>query len=227
MKLIFFLLVMVGLCAGCGKKGALVAPEALLPAPVADLQVGQKGEQFLVSWSRPTREEGGSTLRNLAGFRLLKREVLPPGQDCEECANAYRLVAHVDQEYPQGVLVVGDRFFFFDTGLTEGKSYRYLVFSLQKDGSVSHPSNRAEHKKVVAPAPPVVTAQSTPTGIVLRWGIVAAPVNGRIEGYKVYRKRSQQKFSPVPLATVPSATDCRWLHYCRWVQYRRWLQYRR
>ena len=79
--------------AGCGKKGPLVPPEALVPAPVANLAVAQKGARFQVSWSAPGKQEGGATLRDLAGFLLFRRPLLPPAEDCDECPSAYRQLA--------------------------------------------------------------------------------------------------------------------------------------
>ena len=203
MKNLFLLLVLLVILAGCGRKGALVPPEALRPAPVTDLRVDQRGERLVVSWSRPKRTEGGRPLRKLDGFRLLRREILPPGQDCEDCPSAYRVISEIDLEFPLGVVVAGDRFFFYDAGLPEGKRYRYKLFARQKDGSSSPPSNRADRTKVVAPPAPVVTAQSAPTGISLQWAAVETPANGEIEGYSVYRQRGDEPFPPLPMTVGP------------------------
>jgi predicted small lipoprotein YifL len=201
-RLIFLVSVCVALY-GCGKKGSLVPPEALVPASVADLKVEQQGERFMVSWSRPAREEGGGALKDLAGFRLYRRELLPPGEDCEECPNAYRLVASVDLEYPQGVLVRDERFYFQDDEPVTGKGYRYKVVSYKRDGTLSRDSNRAGRKKVVPPQPPVVKALPSPSGVELDWQAPQAPPNGRVEGYNVYRKRGAEGVYLVPLNGAP------------------------
>src|SRR5664279_1692397 len=101
------------LLAGCGKKGALVPPEALVPAAISDLRVEQKGERFLVLWSSPIRQEGGRALRSLSGFRLFRRDLLPPGEDCEECPEAYRLLTSIDPEYPRGGVADGNRGLYY------------------------------------------------------------------------------------------------------------------
>lgn len=203
MKKTLLVIFMVLLLAGCGKKGNLVPPEALLPAPVADLKVEQQGERFVVSWSRPAREEGGGALRDLAGFRLFRRELLPPGADCEECPDAYRLVATVDLQYPQGVTARDGRFFFQDDEPAAGKSYRYKVVSLKKDGTISRASNRAGKKKESPPLPPTVRAVSSPTGIQLEWKAPAVPAGERIEGYNVYRRRGAEGAYGTPLNGTP------------------------
>ncbi|MCM2359515.1 MAG: fibronectin type III domain-containing protein [Geobacteraceae bacterium] len=199
----FLLIIAICFLAGCGKKGALVPPEALAPAAVADLKVEQQGERFLVSWSRPAREEGGGPLRDLAGFRLFRRELLPPGEDCEECPSAYRQVVGVDLEYPRGVLVLGERYLFPDADLTTGKSYRYKAVSFKRDGTQSRDSNRAGRKMVAPPRPPMVQATPSPSGVGLEWQPPEAPANGRIEGYNVYRKRAGEEFYVAPLTGAP------------------------
>jgi predicted small lipoprotein YifL len=203
MKKLCSILVIISFLAGCGKKGPLMPPEALAPAAISDLRVEQKGAQFLVSWSRPAGEEGGRSLKDLAGFRLFKREVLPPGEDCEECPSAYQLAKSVDLEYLEGIAVAGGRYVFTDNDLAEGKTYRYKVLSQKKDGTISRTSNRASRKKVAAPLPPLVKATSSLDSVVLMWTGAAPPTNGRIEGYNIYRKRTSEKTYLFPLNGAP------------------------
>ena len=202
MKKLLFLILVLSL-AGCGRKGPLKPPEALVPAPVADLQVGQQGEQFLVSWSRPSEEEGGGALRDLARFQLFRREVLPPGEDCEECPNAYRLLKTVDLDYLQGVIVSGARYYLYDADLLEGTVYRYKVLSLKRDGTGSRASNLSGAKRVAPPLPPVVTAASSLNSVVLTWKGGAPPPGGSIVGYNVYRKEGGAKVFLKPLNGTP------------------------
>lgn len=202
MRRVALVLMMVTL-AGCGKKGALMPPEALRPAPVADLRVEQQGEAFLVSWTRPAKEIGGRKLTDLAVMQLFRREVLPPGEDCEQCAEAYKPVIRVDLDYPRGVVISGDRFFWYDTGVVRDRSYRYKVVSANREGAASPPSNQAGRKNVAPPAAPVVTALATPTGVELKWQPPQAPAGGRIEGYNLYRRKSGGTFSPLPLNQAP------------------------
>ena len=129
MKKLLCILSIACIATACGKRGPLVPPEALVPAPIADLRIEQKGDRFLVSWSRPAQEEGGRAMKDLAGFRVFRREVLPPGEDCEECPGAYRLVASVDLDYPKGIVIAGDRYVLTDGDVAAGKTYRYKVVS--------------------------------------------------------------------------------------------------
>ena len=144
--------------AACGKKGPLIYPEAQVPVAITDLKVEQQGERFLISWSQPGREEGGERLRNLAGFRLFRREVLPPAEDCEECPTAYRLIRAVDVEYLRDAVRLGSGYLTADADLAEGKTYQYKIVSFKRDGTESGPSNKARKKMAAPPAAPKLKA---------------------------------------------------------------------
>ena len=202
MKKLFVLLLLV-ILAGCGRKGPLIPPEALVPAAISDLKVAQQGELFQISWSRPAKEEGGGPLRDLAGFQLFKREVLPPAEDCEECPTAYRLLKAVDLDYLQEVRRFGDLFLFSDAELRQGKTYQYKAVSLKRDGTPSRASNTARRKKVEPPLPPVLQANSTPTGIVLEFVAIPFPEGGVIQGYNIYRRRQGEAMPLRPLTAAP------------------------
>ncbi len=189
------------LFAGCGRKGPLIPPEALLPAPISNLAATQRGESFQISWPIPTREEGGRPLKDLAGFRLFKREVLPPAEDCESCPNAYRLFKSIDMEYPRDVRRVANSFYLNDTDVTVGTTYQYKIISLRKDGTSSHDSNKARIKKVVPPSPPRLTARFSITDAVLRWEGVSA--NIRVTGFNIYRRRAGEPTPLLPLNDAP------------------------
>lgn len=200
--LVLTTMISVLLLAGCGRKGPLVAPEAFAPGTVDTLTVEQKEERFFVSWTAPARDAGGRPLKDLAGFRLYRREVLPPEEDCEECPTAYRLVKVVDLDYLQEVKVYGNRYFLADTGIENGKTYQYKVIAYRRDGSESAPSNRARRRKVVAPAAPSLTASSTPTGVLLQWTPARTP-GADFVGYHLYRRRGDDFGTLVLLTPAP------------------------
>jgi predicted small lipoprotein YifL len=203
MRKILFAFVIITLLGGCGKKGVLISPDAQLPAPVNDLRGAQMGESFQLSWSLPTKEERGRALKDLAGFRLFKREVLPPDEDCESCPNAYRLLKSVDMEYLQDVRLSGGSLFFNDTDLITGTTCQYKVISFRKDGTSSRDSNKARLKKVAPPVPPRLTAHFSATGVLLHWVGGVAPAHGRLLGCNVYRWRANTLPALVPLNDSP------------------------
>lgn len=202
-KFLFLLISLSLLIAGCGKRGPLVAPEALVPAPVKDLRVEQKGNRYQVCWSAPGKEEWGGPLTDLAGFRVFRREVLPPEEDCETCPTAYRQVKTVDPEYLQDVLRFGSLYCFFDNGLTDGKTYQYKVISVDAEGSESKDSNKARRKKAPQVPAPGLSAVPAPRGVMLQWKQPEIPRGGVLEGFAVYRRQEGEEFMPLsPLAVV-------------------------
>jgi predicted small lipoprotein YifL len=217
---IFFALVIITLLAGCGKKGMLISPEALIPAPINDLLAAQKGMRFQLSWSPPSQDEGGRALKDLTGFRLFKREVLPPDEDCESCTDAYQLLKTVDLEYLQDVRQVGGRLFLSDTDVIAQKTYQYKIVSFRKDGTFSHDSNKARLKMVVPPTPPRVTGLFTVTGALLHWEEGASLANGKALGFNVYRWRADAQHAVGPLNTaLVTGHDYEDMHLERGVTY--------
>jgi predicted small lipoprotein YifL len=205
MKKTLLLLSVLVLLSACGKRGPLVAPETLVPAPIKDLKVEQKGNRFQVCWSAPGREEWGGPLTDLAGFRVFRREVLPPDEDCETCPSAYRQVKTVDPEYLRDVLRYGSLYCFFDTELTDGKTYQYKVISVDAEGASSQDSNKVRRKKAAPVPPPRLSAVPAPRGVMLQWKQDALPVGGVLEGFAVYRRQEGEGFMPLSPLTVVKA----------------------
>ncbi len=197
-------LVLIGFLflTACGKKGPLVPPESFVPAPVSALSVEQKEDAFYVSWPAPSKDEGGRPVKDLAGFRVYRRPVLPSGQDCEECPTAYTLIKTVDLEYLQDVRFFNNRYVLADRDVTNGVTYKYKVISFKKDGTESSASNRARLTKVAAPSAPRLAATASATGVLLQWEI--PPVtSGKAVGAYVYRRRGNDVGTLVLLTPTP------------------------
>ena len=202
---LFVMIVLITLLAGCGRRGALVPPSSTVPAAVADLRADQKGDRFYVTWSAPASEAGGKPLKDLAGFRLFRREVLPPEEDCESCPTAYRLLQQVDLEYPKGVQVDNNRYIYTDTGLKDGATYQYKLVSYNRDGAESA-SARARSMKVVPPGAPRLVVISTPENVALEWQPASGSGAGRA-GFHVYRRRGNDSATLTLLTPQPVKGD--------------------
>lgn len=200
-KLLSFILILF--IAACGKKGPIVPPESLSPAPVQTLKVEQKGEQVLVSWKAPERDVDGRPLKELAGFRVFRREMLPPNQDCEECPDAYRLLKVADLEYLRDVRVIDKVYVFTDSETVPGTTYQYKVISFRKDGSESGPSNKVRRQKAVPPLALVLQATSTPTSVLLQWPAPQLPEGLKLVGYNVYRRKAAETGLPYLITPTP------------------------
>jgi predicted small lipoprotein YifL len=191
-------LLILSALTGCGKKGALIPPEALVPAPVSNLAVAQKSGFFQVSWSAPTKEQGGRRLTDLAGFILFRRVLLPAELDCDECPGAYAERARITLDYLGETRQVGNLYLFDDHDLKESVSYQYKVRSFSVEGAESRDSNRAHRTAVTPPLPPVLEALSSSTGVVLAF-VAIPPEAGKLLGYNIYRS---QKGEPAPLSPL-------------------------
>lgn len=192
----------LSLLTGCGKKGPLIPPEALVPAPVATLKVAQKGAEVQVSWTAPGRQEKGGKLEDLSGFLLYRRNVLPPSQDCEECPSAYKQLALVDLDLPEGVRRVGSLWIYDDFDLRKGQTYQYKVRSFARGGAQSKDSNKVRVTAVTPPLPPVLEAAGSPTEVVLNF-VALPPEQGHAIGYNVYRAKKGEPTPFTPLNKAP------------------------
>jgi predicted small lipoprotein YifL len=190
------------LCAACGRKGALIPPEARVPAAVSDLKVAQQGGRFVLSWTPPSREQGGAQLREPTGFALYRREVLPPSQDCDSCPDAYRLLIRATPDDPRAGRRVAGHVYLDDTDLVAGKTYQYQVQPLRRDGTAGQPSNRARRRMETPPAAPTVAITPSSTGVTLVWSVVPPTDAGKLS-YNVYRRTADGPFPPVPLNSAP------------------------
>jgi predicted small lipoprotein YifL len=205
LKSLLLLLVLLATLSGCGKRGALVPPEALVPAPINDLAATQRGNFLQVSWTAPTKLEGGGHLKDLAGFILFRRVVLPTNQDCDTCPGAYAERARIGLDYLKDVTRSGNRYLFDDYDLKADQTYQYKVRSFSAEGTESRDSNRARRSVVIPPLPPVLEAASSPSSVVLSF-VAIPPEQGKLVGYNIYRSQTGQPlpFTPLNLKPVPA-----------------------
>jgi pentatricopeptide repeat protein len=194
------------LVAGCGKKGPMVSPDALIPSPVNDLKLSQRGESLQASWSIHDIKKEGDPSKALEAFRLMRREVLPPDEDCESCPNAYQVVKEVFLDYPQDARRIGDQIFVSDSSVINGKTYQYKVVSYMRDGTPSNDSNKFRIEKVVPPPSVQLSADPSPTSIILSWKDISVSGMTKVTGYNLYRWRTNESPAVVPLNGTPLQT---------------------
>jgi hypothetical protein len=197
MKRLLPLLLLLLLLPACGRRSAPVAPELLRKPPVSGLAVMQRGELLEISWSSPAAGE-------VTRFRLLRRQVLPPGQDCEECIGAYVSVADGEREAPAGT--AGSSYTVLDRGLTPGTGYQYRVQALDRDGLPVTASKPVRRTLRQLPPAPAVSAELTPVSIILSWEPLPQPAgaDGPIR-YQVHRRQAGDPAPAVPLIRRPLA----------------------
>jgi hypothetical protein len=129
--------------AGCGVKERPLPPDAVRPERILDLKAGADKDGIRLSWGRPDRYATGRTMRDLAGFVILRAE-----GDARPTTLAEIPVS--DRERFQKER----RFDYVDSATLIGHTYRYQVVSTTDDGYRSNGSNAVKFTRVVPPPPP-------------------------------------------------------------------------
>jgi len=116
--------------AACGRKTDVKPPQLVAPEAIAQLKAENESEGIRLRWERPRDYVDGTTMSDLAGFRIERRS--GDGDFAE-----LRRVEVEDRYRFQQVR----RFLFLDTATEVGRDYEYRVFSSTLDGYESGPSN--------------------------------------------------------------------------------------
>jgi len=198
MKRFLLITTMLLFISGCGKKGALLPPEALVPGSVRELNVIQTGQDFRITWSAPSREQGGRPLKDLSGFLLSRRDVPPEGGECPSCPDSWKLLSRIELDIPGSALKSGDLFIYFDKGGDKDNRFQYRVTALSKSGGISIPADTPVKKLFSPTPPPTLTATLQPGSIRLGFapdkGKGPAPV-----GFNIYRRKAGDATPLLPL----------------------------
>jgi predicted small lipoprotein YifL len=191
--------------SACGRKGSLVRPEALVPARISDFQVMQRGDSLQLTWSSPKKLESGSKLSDLAGFRLLVREISPEGGGCPDCPDSWKLLSKLDLEFLKNAIRVGDSFVYSDVEARHDVTYGYRLISFTKSNAESSPAEAKFTKLPPLPAP-VLKATSTNTSVTLECSFGALPEGYVSDGCVVYRFRPGDQVPTLPLVNIKNSS---------------------
>lgn len=199
--LLFFLMFSI---SACGKKGALIYPEMLVPAAPATISLQQSGESLKLSFALPTKDRAGRRLSNLAGVIILKRDAAAgqlPG--CSACSEDYYLFKELNPDLlPTTVQRNGSMVSLLDGAVSRGRDYSYLVSAYTGEGIAGARSVAVTAALVQSPLPPVLQVISQPTEINLEIAGLL-PQEGVFVGYNVYRTVKGGTASYWPLNKTP------------------------
>jgi hypothetical protein len=127
----------------CGRKTPVKPPELVQPRAIRELAAENVAGGVRLSWERPREYVDGSTMRDLAGFRIERRED-------EGDFTTLVTVPVIDRDRFRQVR----RFRFVDGDVAPGHRYAYRVFSFTEDHYVSQPSNLVEILREMPTAAP-------------------------------------------------------------------------
>lgn len=192
------------LLSGCGVKGKLIPPEALVPAPVADLSALQRGSSVILSWSPVTRQESRLPLSEKVTYRIYRMET-PVGQfACSRCDNTWRLIAPT-AELPD------PRSLYVDRDVQQRQTYRYRVIAVTRSSGESRSTTEPAITLQPTLLPPTLSALSVDNGIRLEirapQPLPATPGSG----YLLFRTDDRQNETlltpePLPVTSFLDAT---------------------
>ncbi|WP_432823568.1 fibronectin type III domain-containing protein [Trichloromonas sp.] len=195
---------------GCGKKGPVKPLAQPLPAAPEKLAALQQGNLMQLDWEIPVSNQDGSPLTNLQGFNILKMRY-DIADDCPECRDSSTLLRQIDLEFLKNAERKGNRLTFWDNDLEPGYGYQYKVVAYTRRNRDGAPATIRRPFLTPAAAPAGLQASAHDRMVRLEWQPAAAPADGELLGYNLYRRSSGEILSSLPvndaLLTVTSFED--------------------
>lgn len=201
--LLLALLMVLGLCAGCGRKGPVRPQRQPLPAAPEQLVLRQQGTQMLLSWAMPQRNQDDTELTDLAGFKVMRMD-FDPTEDCPDCRDTSVLLRQVELDYLRDVQSRNGHYFLADPDLEEGRGYQYRIIPYNRWGQDGTPVAARETLSVIPPAPQAVEAETADGVLTLTWQKPQGLTDDMaLIGYNVYRRRPGRPYAVAPLNAQP------------------------
>ncbi len=189
----------------CGKRGALIYPDMLVPAQPAAVSARQAGQAIRLSFTLPRKDRAGREIQDLSGVKIFRR-VTVAGQEsgCNACTEDFALfrTLYLEPLSGNGVQRNGSQIQLLDSDVRGGETYSYTVTPFTADGIEGQASPRVTATMVAPPPPPGLTAVPDPIQIEL----VMAPASveqGTFVGYNIYRAVQGERLPYVPLNPEP------------------------
>ncbi len=200
----FFLFLLLLPAGGCGKRGTLIYPDMLLPAPPSKFSAIQSGNSVKISFFIPGHDRAGRKMKEIAGVRVVRLES-PEGasQVCGNCGG-FTLIRTVYPDIPdEAVQLYGSRAIFMDGNVTGEREYLYKGVAFTKEGVEGEYSPVFKvHAREPLP-PPALVVSPTPAEFRLEFSYTSA-FEGKLLGYNIYRREKRDDAMPLrPLNPSP------------------------
>jgi predicted small lipoprotein YifL len=203
---IFFIALIMTMTA-CGKKGPLIYPDMLIPAPPTAVVARQAGQAIKLSFVLPQDDLAGRKLKNLGGVTIFKRaSIAGQGPSCNACTEDFVLFRslYLDQtSLERGVQRFGSMIVLLDSDVRIGDEYSYMVKPFTKDDGDGQASRPVTTAMVTPPQAPELKAAPDPIEIQLFFSGAPAAGKGTFVGYNLYRAPKGEVLPYVPLNKEP------------------------
>lgn len=198
--------IVIGLCllmlAACGSKGDVKPKLLSLPAAPESVNLQQRGNLLLLSWTMPIHNQDGSAAEDLVGFHI-RRDLYPAEESCPTCREPEERVAAIDLDYPAPAQRIGKRFLWRDTEVKQGYGYRYAIVPRTLGRDSGEPAYIHQVLHEAPPAPTGLQAEAGDRQVQLTWQEPALPEGMTLVGYNLYRRQDSNPFPLVPLNSQP------------------------
>lgn len=200
------LLGMIGLALllinGCGKKGPVRPKLSTLPEPPGQISLQQQGNLFILGWTIPEKNEDGSRVEDLTGFRI-RRLTYDAAAGCPTCRDPQTEVAEIELSYPDPAQRIGKRLYWRDVDIRPGTGYRYAIVPLTI-GNHETPAAMIHLAAVQPPpAPTNLRAEAGDASVSLEWQAPDLQEEMELVGYNLYRRYAKRAFPIIPVNQDP------------------------
>ncbi len=193
------------LSAACGRKGALIYPDMLVPASPAAVSGRQSGSAVKLQFVLPDKDMSGRPVKGVAGAKISRMASEAGHKDlCRSCLADYLLLRTLNLDHlPTDTELIGTLLVMLDVDVKAGNSYSYRIIPFTADGIEGAPASISDVHVVPPISGPYFKIESLPTEIRLQFA-VQSPLSGRFLGYNLYRSpvagtRSFQPLNRLPL----------------------------
>ncbi len=192
------------LAAACGKKGALIYPDMLVPAAPAGASAQQSGSAVKLQFTLPDKDRAGRPVHGVAGVKISRLVADTDRKDfCNSCMTDYRLfrTLYLDR-LPADTQRFGSRLVVLDSDVSAGNRYSYRMVPFTVD-NVEGAISPAADVRVAPPLPaPGVKIAAFPTEVKLYLSLQPLQT-GQLLGYNLYRASGAASWPYQPFNRAP------------------------
>ncbi len=201
--LLALLFLALAILSACGRKGPVRPPLATLPMAPTQFVIDQQGNDFLLSWTIPAKNQDGAAAEDLSGFRVY-RLVYNAVDGCPTCRDPDQLVAELNLLRPEPAARIDKRFYWRDANIAAGTGHAYRVVPVTVGRQEGESAATFRAWQQPPPAPTGLAAVAGDRQVQLSWAPPAAiPSGTQLVGYNLYRRTEGGSYPPVPLNVEP------------------------